>query len=105
MNKTLLAVALELAYSAMPAWADGGPGGKNDPGDTTTIDVQIDKSDNSTKSGNYKNKGDAAALGLGSTAANNGASAVSYTHLDVYKRQEQKCCQPAALHSALQKPN
>ena len=82
MNKTLLAVALALAYSATPAWADGGPGGPgghSDPGDTTTIDVKvdIDNSDSSTKSGNYNNKGDAAALGLGSTAANNGASATS----------------------------
>ena len=52
MNKTLLAVAVALAYSVTPAWADQSRGGGSDP--SLTVDVTVDNvaNDNSNNSDN-----------------------------------------------------
>ena len=54
MNKTLLAVAVALAYSAVPAWANGqhNGGGQSDPSlalDVTVENVVNDNSNNSSE--------------------------------------------------------
>ena len=80
MNKTLLAVAVALAYSVTPAWASengGGPaatrgGGQSDPSLTVDVAVNNVANDNSHDNGerNAKNLG-----GYGNAAANNGSTA------------------------------
>ena len=82
MNKTLLAVAIALAYSVTPAWAElhkERGGGQSDP--SLTVDATVDNvaNDNSDNSNNSHDNGDrnAASLGLGSTAASSGATASS----------------------------
>ena len=86
MNKTLLAVAVALAYSVTPAWADSitRGGGQSDP--SLTVDVAVDNvandnsnnSDNRNQSDNSNNSDNSAkSLGLGSTAASGGATASS----------------------------
>jgi hypothetical protein len=84
MNKTLLAVAVALAYSVTPAWADQSRGGGSDP--SLTVDVTVDNvandnsnnSDNRNQSDNSNNSDNSAkSLGLGSTAAASGGQAQS----------------------------
>ena len=88
MNKTLLAVAVALAYSVTPAWADGqqgGPrGGQSDPSLEITVDLEnvANQTDNRNNNGerNAKNFGD------GNAAANNGSTAS--TNFSHYSNQD-----------------
>ncbi|MBL8432623.1 MAG: hypothetical protein JNK80_09535, partial [Dechloromonas sp.] len=77
MNKTLLAVAVALAYSVTPAWADDRGGGdrhdkKSDPSLEVNVDIKDSGNDNSHDNGprNARNAG-----GYGNAAANNGSTA------------------------------
>ncbi len=75
MNKTLLAVAVALAYSVTPAWADDRDrGGRSDPSLEITVDLENVANDQSHDNGerNAKNLG-----GQGNAAANNGSNATT----------------------------
>ncbi|MGB9495999.1 MAG: hypothetical protein WCA83_14500, partial [Azonexus sp.] len=76
MNKTLLAVAIALAYSVTSAWAaepqQQRGGGESDPSLQLAVDDHSTNSDNRHDNGerNAKNLG-----GYGNAAANNGSTA------------------------------